>query len=114
MYCTISCGYVNIMYLYILVFFFYSGDKDFLPALLRTRQKGRKVAIVAMRAGCNRALYETPNVKDYNVIWIDDYLDQLIVPRMNTPNKSPISTFTISKVIYDFITTIGIATSVVS
>jgi len=85
-----------------------SGDKDFLPALLRTRQKGRKVAIVAMRAGCNRALYETPNVKDYDVIWIDDYLDQLIVPRTNTPNKSPISTFTISKVIYDFIKQSGL------
>ena len=31
-----------------------SGDKDFLPALIRTRQKGKRVAIVAAKRGCNQ------------------------------------------------------------
>ena len=37
-----------------------TGDKDFIPAMRRTRQKGRKVALVSMsrRYGCNKALYE--------------------------------------------------------
>ena len=30
---------------------FCSGDKDFIPALVRTRQKGRKVGIVSMKTG---------------------------------------------------------------
>jgi uncharacterized LabA/DUF88 family protein len=83
-----------------------SGDKDFLPALIRTRQKGRKVGIVAFRAGCNRALYETPNVKDYDVVWMDDFLDRLVVPKESL--KSQISIFTISKVIHDFIAKSGL------
>ena len=91
-----------------------SGDKDFLPALVRTRQKGRKVAIVAMRNGCNRALIETPNVKDYDVVWIDDFLDRLMVPREDALDGNGISIFTISKVIYDFIDKSGLPTSVVT
>lgn len=63
-----------------------------------------------MRTGCNRALYETPNVKDYDVIWIDDFLDQLIVPREDAPDADPnaVSVFTLSKVIYDFIKESGL------
>lgn len=79
-----------------------------MPALIRTRQKGRKVAIVAMRTGCNRALYETPNVKDYDVVWIDDYLDRLILPRDEAKVASAVSVFTISKVIYDFVEQSGL------
>ena len=30
-----------------------SGDKDFVPALVRTRQKGKQVCVSSMRAGCN-------------------------------------------------------------
>jgi NYN domain len=89
-----------------------SGDKDFLPALLRIRQKGRKVAIVAFRNGCNRALYETPNVKDYDMIWMDDFLDQLIIPKTTTTTgggtAQQVSIFTITKVIHDFIDKSGL------
>lgn len=89
-----------------------SGDKDFIPALVRTRQKGRKVGIVSMRTGCNRALYESPHIKDFNVVWIDDFLDDLLVPlppdEINSVVESVhdrglLSAFTITKVIYDFI-----------
>jgi len=57
-----------------------SGDKDFIPALVRTRQKGRKVGIASMHTGCNRALHDSPHVKDYDIVWIDNMLDELIVP----------------------------------
>lgn len=94
-----------------------SGDKDFVPALVRTRQKGKRVAIVSMRTGCNRALYESPHVKDYNIVWIDDFLDKLIRPAIRNnhyilpstaENGGPsrprlVSHVTMMKVIYDFI-----------
>jgi uncharacterized LabA/DUF88 family protein len=94
-----------------------SGDKDFVPALVRTRQKGKRVAIVSMRTGCNRALYESPHVKDYNIVWIDDFLDKLIRPAIrnnqyilssSAENDMPsrprlVSHVTMMKVIYDFI-----------
>jgi uncharacterized LabA/DUF88 family protein len=88
-----------------------SGDMDFLPALIRTRQKGRKVGIVAFRTGCNRALYETPNVKDYDVVWMDDFLDRLVVPKKENAGspQSQIGIFTISKVIHDFIDKSGMS-----
>ena len=88
-----------------------SGDKDFLPALLRTRQKARKVAIVSMRSACNAALYKSPNVKDYDVIWIEDYLDRLLVPKEGVDvNDQPsliVSQFTLIKVVMDFVQASG-------
>lgn len=89
-----------------------SGDKDFLPALVRTRQKGRKVGVVSMHTGCNRALYVSPHVKDYDVVWIDDALDELIVPlppgevgkRVESIyGRGLLSAFTITKVLLTFI-----------
>jgi len=42
-----------------------TGDKDFMPALKRTRQKGKRVALASMMPGCNRALLDVKNrVKD--------------------------------------------------
>jgi hypothetical protein len=85
-----------------------SGDKDFMPALIRTRQKARKVGIVSKRPDCNRALYQTPNLIDYDVIWFEDFLDRLITVKAGVDIKSisnapDISRFTVLKVIYDFI-----------
>jgi hypothetical protein len=85
-----------------------SGDKDFMPALIRTRQKARKVGIVSKRPDCNRALYQTPNLIDYDVIWFEDYLDRLITPKAgidieSITNAPDISRFTVIKVIYDFV-----------
>lgn len=94
-----------------------SGDKDFVPAMVRTRQKGRKVGVVSMRTGCNKALYEGTHVKDFDVVWIEDFLDHLLVP-MNTDElnsrkrgktqpdnyeSSVVSYYTIIKVIHDFV-----------
>jgi hypothetical protein len=86
-----------------------TGDKDFMPAMVRTRQKGRKVGLVSMRSGCNKALYQTPNVKDYDVVWIEDYLDELIKlkPESQLRKTQYLSTFTLWKIINDFISKSG-------
>lgn len=89
-----------------------SGDKDFLPALLRTRQKARNVALVSMRTACNRALYETPNALDYDVIWMEDYIDRWVVEKDENKGEGDVtealvSSFTILKVIYDYIANSG-------
>ena len=78
-----------------------------MPALIRTRQKGKQTAIVSMRTGCNRALYESPHVKDYDIVWVDDFLDRIIVPlskeSMQARQHTVVSPVTTMKVIYDFI-----------
>jgi len=91
-----------------------SGDKDFMPALVRTRQKGRKVGIVSMRPGCNRSLCDSPHIKDYDVVWMDkpEVLNELLVPlppqeldkvAESLNDRGLISAVTITKVILDFI-----------
>jgi hypothetical protein len=82
-----------------------SGDKDFMPALMRIRQKGKRIGIVSMRRDCSRALFETPGIRDYDVLWLENYLDQLIVPKENSPESGghTLSLFTMIKVINDFI-----------
>ena len=89
-----------------------SGDKDFMPALIRVRQKGRKVAICSMKSGVNRALYETDGLKDYDMIWLEDYLDELIVPKQGVPNESDHGTttvhpFVVARLVWEFVEASG-------
>jgi hypothetical protein len=90
-----------------------SGDKDFMPALMRVRQKGRQVAIVSMKSSCNRALYETDGLKDYDVVWLEDHLDELLVPKdpsvsdEKRKNRATVAPFVVTKVIADFISSSG-------
>ena len=85
-----------------------SGDKDFVPALVRTRQKGKQVCISSMRAGCNRVLYESPHIRDYDIVWLENCLDELIVPisaeeRGRRDRAGYASSFTMMRVVRDFI-----------
>jgi hypothetical protein len=86
-----------------------SGDKDFVPALVRTRQKGKQVCISSMRAGCNRVLYESyPHIRDYDVVWLESFLDELIVPiseeeRGRRDRAGYASSFTMMRVVRDFV-----------
>ena len=85
-----------------------SGDKDFVPALVRTRQKGKQVCISSMRAGCNRVLYESPHIRDYDVVWLENVMDQLIIPisaeeRGRRDRAGYASSFTMMRVVRDFI-----------
>ena len=86
-----------------------TGDKDFMPAMIRTRQKGRKVGLMSMKKGCNRALDQTPGLRDYDVIWLEDYLDEFIVPKKTSgaTESLMVSPFTLMKVMYDFIKASG-------
>jgi uncharacterized LabA/DUF88 family protein len=89
-----------------------SGDKDFMPAMVRTRQKGRRVGLASMRRGCNRALRETSNIKDYDVIFLEDHLDELIKPRTvrETRKQKPnLSQYTLMRIVSDFIAKSGMA-----
>jgi hypothetical protein len=51
-------------------------------------------------------------VKDYDMIWMDDFLDQLIIPKTTTTTgggtAQQVSIFTITKVIHDFIDKSGL------
>lgn len=55
-----------------------TGDKDFIPAMAKTRLKGKNVALVSMRNSANAALYQPPAEKDFDVIWLEDHLDEII------------------------------------
>jgi hypothetical protein len=62
--------------------FLLTGDRDFVPAMIGARSPTKKLGLVSMRRGCNRALYEKPPgvIMDYNVIWLDDYVEKFVVP----------------------------------
>lgn len=96
-----------------------SGDKEFLPALTRNRQKGKRVALVSFKSGCNRELFESPHAIDYDVVWLDECLDDFIVPmgegvsgsgvgggvgsKNNDDTAIPLSSVSMLKVIRDFV-----------
>jgi len=89
-----------------------SGDKDFMPALIRTRQKGKRVAIVASKVACNQAFFDTPNIKDFDMIFWDDYLDRLIKPLTEEEVEArkgggDVSDFIFAKLLRDMIRQIG-------
>jgi hypothetical protein len=69
-----------------------TGDRDFLPAVIRCRQKGRRIGIVSMRSAASIAFEETPNLKDYDTIWLEDYIEQwtkkIDRPLASSSNKS--------------------------
>eukprot|EP00966_Prymnesium_polylepis_P261136 6031926-Prymnesium_polylepis.1 len=69
-----------------------SGDKDFMPALSRIRQKGKRVAICAMRNGCSRDLIvPSSHVRDFDPIWLDDALDEFILPVLRSSGVASFS-----------------------
>jgi CspA family cold shock protein len=56
------------------------GDRDFVPLLQHVRRLGKRVAIASVRGSC-AAEYADPKdplrLKDFDIIWIGDLLDQL-------------------------------------
>mmetsp|Transcript_26918 Transcript_26918/g.41733 ORF Transcript_26918/g.41733 Transcript_26918/m.41733 type:complete len:641 (+) Transcript_26918:122-2044(+) len=80
-----------------------TGDKDFIPACLRVRQKGVQVAIVSMHRGCNRALNETPHMKDFDIVFLDHHLTNLVVPDGKRKRNDSIHAMEIIKAMYGFI-----------
>lgn len=61
-----------------------SGDKDFIPALQKCRLLAKKVAICSMQNSCNKDLSKyDANIRDFDVIWIEDFIDQLVIPKVD-------------------------------
>ena len=65
-----------------------TGDRDFLPAVIRCRQKGRRIGLVSTRSG-SLAFEDTPNLKDYDTIFLEDYVNEWI--RKKIPEEMRIS-----------------------
>ena len=59
-----------------------------------------------MRSGCNRALRERSDIKDYDVIFLEDYLDDIIKPKTTNQmrkRKPSISQYVLMRIVSDFI-----------
>ncbi len=52
------------------------GDKDFIPALEKVRMLGKKVAICSIKNSFNKDLLQSC---DFDVVWMDDWLNDLFV-----------------------------------
>jgi uncharacterized LabA/DUF88 family protein len=58
-----------------------TGDKDFIPVLEKTRLLGKRVAIASVRSSASVDLVQPEaRLRDFDVIWLDDYIDELVVP----------------------------------
>ena len=82
-----------------------SGDRDFIPALVRTRQKGKRVAVCSMRNSASTD-YEDPaaNIKDFGVLWLDDHLEELVAPiHPSLLNERPAMASYLRSVVIDFV-----------
>lgn len=56
------------------------GDQDFTPVLHAVSGSGKRVAIASIRESCAAELADArnePRVKDFDIIWLDDLLEQL-------------------------------------
>jgi hypothetical protein len=65
------------------------GDKDFLPALDKTRALAKSVALCSMRNSCNRELWSpSSRSRDFQPIWLDDAIDVIFerIPEKPTGN----------------------------
>ena len=58
-----------------------TGDLDFLPVMQMVRFVGKRVVLVSMRNSCSPDLCKNEaQVRDFDVIWLDDHLSDLFVP----------------------------------
>lgn len=75
------------------------GDKDFLPAVEKTRKLGKKIVICSMKNNCNKELLR-PNAhsKDFSAVWLDDAIDALFEPR-NAQNDDTSDEYLLSRII---------------
>jgi len=72
-----------------------TGDKDFIPAMQKTRLMGKRVALCSMRNGCNADLVaEQAQLRDFEVIYLDEYLDEIIVPIVKQGSKCTVAAHT--------------------
>lgn len=81
-----------------------TGDKDFIPALQKTRMKGKRVAVCSIRNSCNRDLtHSDDKIKDFDNIWLDDHLDMLIVPKVSDKGGDSLSDAALVEIIRKYL-----------
>ena len=75
-----------------------TGDKDFIPALQKTRLKAKRVAICSMRNSCNLHLIRPEeHARDFTPLWIDDFIDDIVVPKVSIDNENDLELIEIVK-----------------
>ena len=86
-----------------------SGDRDFVPALVRTRQKGKRVAVCSMRSSASHDYVDpAANIKDFSVLWLDDHLDKLVAPvHPSLLNQRPAMALYLQSALVDHLGTTG-------
>mmetsp|Transcript_44435 Transcript_44435/g.100467 ORF Transcript_44435/g.100467 Transcript_44435/m.100467 type:complete len:469 (-) Transcript_44435:205-1611(-) len=58
-----------------------TGDKDFMPAMTKTRQRGKRVALATLKGWCNKDLLShQAHIIDYNPVYLEDSLRELMTP----------------------------------
>ena len=81
-----------------------SGDKDFIPALSRIRQKGKRVALCSMRNCCSRDLVvPSSHVRDFNPIWLDDALEDLVLPNLRSSSDASLSATQLTEMVVSYL-----------
>lgn len=59
-----------------------TGDKDFIPALQKTRQAAKRCAIASVRNSCNKDLTRHDlHIRDFDLIWLEDHLAGFMVAK---------------------------------
>lgn len=77
--CPLECTHLDIEPLLFDCAVLVTGDKDFMPAMSRTRQKGRRVCLCSMRNSCNADLLRgDAHVMDFAPIWINEHLEDMM------------------------------------
>ena len=62
-----------------------TGDKDFVPALQKTRLASKRVALASVRNSCNKDLTRQDlHIRDFDLIWLEDHLDRLMIAKSAT------------------------------
>ena len=76
---------VHIYYHFISYFnYFNLGDKDFIPALQKTRLLAKRVAICSFKNSCNNDLSNNVmHIRDFDMIWLEDYIETIFIPKLD-------------------------------
>ncbi|MDH5637305.1 MAG: NYN domain-containing protein [Nitrospinota bacterium] len=56
------------------------GDKDYFPLFQKTRQLGKRIAVISIRQSCAKMYSDRQDVKklkDYHIIWLNDMIEKI-------------------------------------
>jgi hypothetical protein len=77
-----------------------TGDKDFIPAMQKTRLLGKRVVLCSMRNSCNREMLRPEHmIRDFDPVWLDDFIEDLVVAKDSSSGIDAQLVSTISSII---------------